>query len=353
MFRKSILGTIVLVGVLALSGCNPPLPPEVRTAIMEQTVTCESGSVASAAPYLLSGIPTYLADTLPMDCPELSIEVLELDDSADLNFSYSTPSENPDLVVVPIALDAAVMVTNLFDLGSLAFSPETILGIFNGEITQWNDPAISKDNPFETMPEVPITLVTEAEPHVLIAFEAWMSNLTGTQFSTGFTPVIGFDYYQVVDAEEGALGLISFVDNFDAYMLQAGLRYGNEDDDVVIPDLQTLASAATQLDAVQTENGLTVEIDYGREPEAPAGSDEIVPPYQGIFPIFMSYAPDAPLAVRAAGFFALRQDSQGAFEQFSVAMLPESVRIASGSIVSVGLPQPEFTDEQLEQLGLD
>ena len=353
MIRKLITATLVGTAVLSLTACDPPLPPEVRTAIMEQNVTCESGEVTVSGTYLLSGFGYYLADTLPIDCEELIVSGTEDDPTADIQISYLTPEEQGDKEEVPVALDAAVFVTNLVDLGSLVFSQATIEGIIAGEITKWNDPAIASDNPFETLPELPITLITEAEPHVIRAFESWMTNLTGEAFVSGFTAVSGFDYYQIMDAEEGALGLISFVDNFDAYMLQAGFRYGVGQDDFVVADLKSLASAGSQLDYVKVGNGIDVEMDYSREPEAPAGSDVAPAPYQALSPVYLSYDPAAELAVRATGFYALRQDSQGAFEQFSVSQLPEHVRIEAGTVVATGLPQPELTAEQLQQLGLD
>ena len=353
MIRKAALLAISASMTLALTACDPPLPPEVRTAIMEQNVTCESGEVTISSPYLLSGIGQYLADTMPIDCEQMTISVLEDEPAADILISYASPEEQADREVVPVALDAAVLVTNLAELGSLAFSAETIKGIFSGEITTWDDERIANDNPFEVLPQLPINLIAEAEPHVIEVFESWLTSLTGESFVSNMEPVAGFDYYQIVDAEEGSLGLISFVDNFDAYMLQAAFRYGAGDEDVVVADLQSLAAAGTQLDSVSVANGLTFEMDYSRAPEAPAGSDEAPAPYQALIPVYMSYDPEAPLAVRAAGFYGLRQDSQGSIEQFSVAMLPEALRIASGGVVSTGLPQPEFTEAQLEQLGLD
>lgn len=344
---------IGLVAALSLTGCTPPLPPEVRTAIMEQQITCESGEVVISSNLLLEGLGTYLADTVPLDCPDLNISQQTDASEADVFISSSAAKTPSGFEFAPLMLDAAVVVTNLDELGFIELSPFTLQGIFNGTITSWNDDSILSDNPAVDMPDYPITLVSKARPEVNAAFERWMSFLGGKNFQTGFEIVEDFDYYEIVDAEYGSIGLISFLDNFDAYMLQVSIRTGSGPEDYVSADLQSIQSAGTQIESRVDSSGFSLEIQHDLEPAAPPGSDTVNAPYGAVIPIYIHFSASSALAVRALAFYAIRQDSQGNFEQFSLAKLPESIRLETGAFVSRGLPEPILTEEQLNQLGLN
>jgi phosphate transport system substrate-binding protein len=344
---------IGLLAAISLTGCNPPLPPEVRTAIMEQQITCESGEVVISSEWNLEGLGTYLADTMVLDCSELSITQETDAEQADVFISGSAGGLLDEMEFAPLMLDAAVVVSNLDELGFIELSPQTLLGIFNGAITSWDDASILSDNPGMEIPDYPITLIPKARSEVNTAFESWMSFLTGEKFRTGFEIVEDFDYYEIADAEYGSMGLISFLDNFDAYLLQLAISTGEAPEDFVSADLQSIESAGTQIDIQANSKGLGISVQHDSEPEAPAGSDTVNAPYGAIFPINIFLSASSSLAVRALAFYAIRQDSQGNFEQFSLAKLPEKIRLASGAFVSKGLPEPVFTEEQLSQLGLD
>jgi phosphate transport system substrate-binding protein len=60
---------------------------------------------------------------------------------------------------IPTVLGAVVATYNLSDVNDLKFSPDTLVDIFLGNITNWSDPAIAEDNPNATLPNLPITVV--------------------------------------------------------------------------------------------------------------------------------------------------------------------------------------------------
>ncbi|MFC4563881.1 phosphate ABC transporter substrate-binding protein PstS [Nocardiopsis mangrovi] len=60
--------------------------------------------------------------------------------------------------IVPIAV-----VFNLEGVDSLNMSPEVIAGIFNGDISRWDDPAITADNPDADLPDAAITPVSRSD----------------------------------------------------------------------------------------------------------------------------------------------------------------------------------------------
>lgn len=66
------------------------------------------------------------------------------------------------VVQFPIAVAGIALIYNLPEIGQLRLSREAVIGIFGGEISNWNDPVIAKTNPNAALPDLPITLVARA-----------------------------------------------------------------------------------------------------------------------------------------------------------------------------------------------
>ncbi|PWH06531.1 phosphate ABC transporter substrate-binding protein PstS [Brachybacterium endophyticum] len=64
---------------------------------------------------------------------------------------------------VPVYISPIAVVFNLKGVDDLQLSPETIAGIFAGDITTWNDPAIAEDNPDVKLPSTKITPVHRSD----------------------------------------------------------------------------------------------------------------------------------------------------------------------------------------------
>ncbi|MCZ2838306.1 phosphate ABC transporter substrate-binding protein PstS [Modestobacter sp. VKM Ac-2985] len=106
--------------------------------------------------------------------------------------------------IAPIAV-----VYNLEGVDELNLSPEVLAGIFNQEITTWNDPAIAADNPDATLPDLPITPVNRSDESgttenfteylVAAAGDAWPHEASGDW------PVSGGE------AAQGTSGVVSAV----------------------------------------------------------------------------------------------------------------------------------------------
>ena len=73
--------------------------------------------------------------------------------------------ERDGLVVVPIAITGIVPVVNLprIESGQLRLSGKVLVQIFDGRITQWNDPQIAQVNPGLTLPALPIRVIVRAD----------------------------------------------------------------------------------------------------------------------------------------------------------------------------------------------
>ena len=67
---------------------------------------------------------------------------------------------------------------------NLQLSPETLAKIFTGAVTNWNDPAITADNPSAHIPSIPIRVVVRSDGSGTTAqFTAFMASQTPTTWS--------------------------------------------------------------------------------------------------------------------------------------------------------------------------
>ncbi len=67
------------------------------------------------------------------------------------------------LVHIPVVLGAVAPIFNVPGVTDLRFSGETLANIYLGKITNWNDPAIARDNPDVKLPDQKITVVHRAD----------------------------------------------------------------------------------------------------------------------------------------------------------------------------------------------
>lgn len=64
---------------------------------------------------------------------------------------------------LPVYISPIAIPYNLPGVDSLQLSPEVMAGIFNQEITRWDDPVIAEDNPGAELPDLPITAVNRSD----------------------------------------------------------------------------------------------------------------------------------------------------------------------------------------------
>ncbi|HEY6191564.1 MAG TPA: phosphate ABC transporter substrate-binding protein PstS [Bacteroidota bacterium] len=72
--------------------------------------------------------------------------------------------QGSDVLHIPTVLGAVVVSYNLPAIGTgLKLTPEALAGIFLGQITVWNDPAIASANPGKTLPGQPILVAHRSD----------------------------------------------------------------------------------------------------------------------------------------------------------------------------------------------
>lgn len=187
-----------------------------------------------------------------------------------------------DVVTVPVYVSPVAVVYNLKGVDGLQLSPQTIGGIFAGDITTWNDDAIAADNPEATLPDTKITPVHRGDASGTTEnFTAYLDATSAGSWSHGEVeewPVKGGESAQqtsgVIQAVTAGDGTIGYADASQAGELStASVKVGDE---FVAP---TPEAAAKVLDAATPVEGrdktdLALEID--RQTEA-----------SGVYPIVL------------------------------------------------------------------
>lgn len=68
-----------------------------------------------------------------------------------------------DIIEIPVYISPVAIIFNLDGVDNLNLKPAVVADIFNGEITQWNDPAIAADNPDANLPDLMISPVHRSD----------------------------------------------------------------------------------------------------------------------------------------------------------------------------------------------
>lgn len=345
---KRVLVSISLAAasLLALTACDPPMPPEVQARLAEQSYTCEPGtSKVAFTPNMTTDLTQGWSDNLTYtDCAGSMMLTPTYDfKGADAIVSEYAPDSKDCSVAatVPFAIEAGVVLYQLSDLSSLYLSKTSVQKILTGEITKWNDPALVKENPNNQMPDLPIKLRATADGNALGAISNWVFG-SGTVQKLAVKADIESDFTKFKPLEEGEIAIApnSFAVGLGLY--PASILVGNDPNnsaDLANPDSAGILSAGTQLKPSTQGSNVSVFLDESISPTPPDGVDIVAAPYQAIYPVNFYLCNDS-LLNRAIGRYLLRQDSQGALGASNYTQLSEPVRDEALIAISKGLPSP-------------
>ena len=339
--RVAKLTSVAAAAALVLTGCTPPMPPEVQAALAEQIYTCVDGTVTTSFPSVMADAELTVADSMSANCPGMSITPAADAATADLVVGNSATGCDA-FNTVPYALDAALIVGLLPEASGLVLKPATIQAIFNGTITSWDDAAITDDNDGIAVGSGDINVYGSTTPEALDAFAGWYEHLTGKKFEAKLTPNPELSAAELLDLPDNTIALLPY-SVFSEYSVNAmTIPYSasvvvnaKANPLGVVSDAAGIGSAGTQLVAKKTESGIGVQINHDAKPIAPEGSDIAPEPYGAIYPVLLSQCGTDTKTKRAAARYLLRQDSQGALTTYVA--LPEAVRAEALVSVSKGL----------------
>jgi phosphate transport system substrate-binding protein len=348
--------SVALALSITLTACDPPMPEDLRVAQAELEVQCETGDVSLSIPEALTDVGLNWTDSLAVACADMTIATTDeysTDSNLVIGESSMIATRCEAFEQVPVALDAAVLVVNIPDIFEVFLDPTQIVGIFNGSITSWADPALAVNNEGYSFPDIPIVLPTQATVSAKNALSEWVGRLAGEPLVLeGILDAEGVtDIELSMPMGEGAIGIASY--SAATYMgsaIVAILTTPGDYESIIYPDSGSITAAGTQLVSSTGESGLGFVLDPTIEPTAEQGTFEALIPYQAIYPVSMALCGADSTLIRTAARYVLRQDSQGVIASATMLPLPEAVRIEAIKLVVVGLPDPtpaatEPTDE--------
>ena len=161
-----------------------------------------------------------------------------------------------NLIQFPMVAGAVAIAYNLPDVPTgLKLTPQVIADIYLGQVTRWNDPAITQLNPGVKLPDLPVIVVHRSDgsgtSNIFTWFLSDVSSAWKTQVGSGTSvnwPVgLGGKGNEgvagLVNQTTGAIGYVEL-----AYVIQAKMTYAmlkNRDGNYVYPSIETTAAAAT------------------------------------------------------------------------------------------------------------
>ncbi|WP_154795899.1 phosphate ABC transporter substrate-binding protein PstS [Occultella kanbiaonis] len=127
-----------------------------------------------------------------------------------------------EVIELPLYISPIAVIYNLpgVDAENINMTPATIAGIFAGEITNWNDPAIAESNPDVGLPDLAIVPVNRSDESgttenfteylVATAPDVWTNEASGTWPIEGTQS--GAQTSGMIDTVSGAEGTIGYAD---------------------------------------------------------------------------------------------------------------------------------------------
>ncbi|WP_111720730.1 phosphate ABC transporter substrate-binding protein PstS [Homoserinimonas sp. OAct 916] len=82
---------------------------------------------------------------------------------AELRGTFASCAPDSSAIDLPVYIAPIVLIFNVQGVTELNLDAATIAAIFTAELTRWNDPAIVRLNPEQTMPDLPITAVHRSD----------------------------------------------------------------------------------------------------------------------------------------------------------------------------------------------
>ncbi|MGY1884504.1 phosphate ABC transporter substrate-binding protein PstS [Blastococcus sp. SYSU DS0753] len=235
--------------------------------------------------------------------------------------------------IAPIAV-----VYNLEGVDELNLSPETLAGIFNQQITNWNDPAIAADNPDATLPDLPITPVNRADDSgttenfteylAAAAADAWPHE------PDGVWPVSGGEAAQgtsgVVSAVGAGNGAIGYADLSQAGSL--GVANIGVGDEFVEPSAEAAAAVVENSETLEGRGEYDFAIELARD-TTESGNYPIVLVSYHVGCIEYEDQETADLVKDFMGYVISEEGQQAAAEAAGSAPISDSLREQNQSAI--------------------
>lgn len=185
----------------------------------------------------------------------------------------------PDAIHIPLVLGGVMPVYNLPSVTvPLRFSADTLVGIYMGDITQWNDARLVAENPDAALPDLPIAVVyrsdasgttsiwTDYLSKVSADWKAKVGKGSSVEWLVGIGAPGNAGIASTVKNTEGAIGYVEV-----GYALSSGLPLPyikNAAGNYVQPLLANISAAAAELEIRDDVQQLAQSITNSAAPQA-------------------------------------------------------------------------------------
>ena len=244
-----------------------------------------------------------------------------------------------DPIEVPAYVSPIAVIYNLEGVDELNLSPDAVAGIFSGQITEWDDPAIAEDNPDAELPTETINPVHRSDESGTTGnFTNYLDQVAGETWGAGELEVWpkkfggegGNGTSGVVSAVKNGVNSIGYADASQAGEL--GVANIGVGDEFVAPDPEAAARIFEVSQRVEdaAENQMVYDLDYQTEES-------------GVYPIVLtsylmaceSYEDNTPadLVMGYLSYIVSEEGQQAAAENAGSAPLTEGIRSEAQAIV--------------------
>lgn len=367
--RGIALTSLLGAGVLSLSACTPPMPPDVLAAQAESQIQCQTGTAEVAVPENLFGSMQMLGDALTSICPDQTLTEVPEDQPAPLRVTTGTPTAEEIVsfeenctpgttTYVPLYGYPVTLAYNIPGLEGLVLTPEAIAGILNGTITSWEDPIITEPNAsfdLTLLPEIQV-MSTETPSGAVQAMTAWLTNEAPDIWTEGVVETLpnstvlptNMDMVLEMTLTEGTVAVMPVFEAINNLIPAASLPatdsaeggtgetvYVGADDvqlaKIGIGAINLSTDEAGNIAADPAVGGVPVPENFdfaSTKVILQEGQPMVGWPVNGVGHLLVCDAPDNPVPLSVAQY-ALRLAGQGALESYGLTPIPEPVRIST------------------------
>ncbi|TFV62602.1 phosphate ABC transporter substrate-binding protein PstS [Geodermatophilus sp. DF01-2] len=232
---------------------------------------------------------------------------------------------------LPNYISPIAVVHNLEGVDQLNLSPEVLAGIFDQQITNWNDPAIAADNPGVALPDLAITPVNRSdESGTTENFTEYLAAAAGEAWPyepSGDWPVAGGEAAQgtsgVVSAVSAGIGTIGYADLSQAGDLGvAAIGVGEE---FVTPTPEAAAAVVENSERLEGRDEYDFAIEVNRD-TAESGNYPIVLVSYHIGCVRYDDRQTADLVADFMGYVISEEGQQAAAEASGSAPISDALR---------------------------
>jgi ABC-type phosphate transport system substrate-binding protein len=347
--RLRSLGVLVAVAIPLLGACTPPVPPEVQSFRDELNVPCGTGSLTISRPELYTDFVDNLVSNFTTACPDVSVNVVDPDptQAVDIAITDQATASGCDVKIdTPIAYDGTAIVFSQSSISELDLSAGSLSALLRNEVAKWSDSRLTKDNPDGEFPSDAITLVPSALPAATTAINDWGKSLDQSHW-TAVPDHADAMPWNTNDAltdlsNDNVVGMapLSFALNNS---LSVAAVKDPKFDTYTYADVDSLTAGASQESLADDSSFILSPVwDAAKAPVPPAGSDTASQPWGAVYAVHGLMCANTASAEAAQSFlrYGVRADEQQSVSSYSLAPIPEDVRLKLASKLNQGLHIP-------------